>query len=107
MTMAAVPPRLTVVTLGARNVPGLAAFYRRLGWPTVADSDEFVCFDLRGALLALFGLEALAADGNTTAAAPERGMRGFSLAINVEERDEVDAIIDTVRGAGARVTKEP
>ena len=102
-----VPARLSVVTLGARDVAALAAFYRRLGWPTVVEEDGFACFELRGALLAVFGLDALAHDAHATAAAPERGLRGVSLAVNVDERDEVDAAIDAARAAGARITKEP
>jgi catechol 2,3-dioxygenase-like lactoylglutathione lyase family enzyme len=34
-----IPPRLNVVTLGARNLPRLRAFYEALGWPRLrADS---------------------------------------------------------------------
>lgn len=104
---AAVPARLTAVTLGARDLPTLAGFYRRIGWPVVVDTDDFVCFGLSGAVLALFGLDDLAADAHAVAAVPERGMRGVSLAVNVDERDEVDAAIAAARAAGARITKEP
>jgi predicted lactoylglutathione lyase len=100
-------PRLSVVTLGARNVATVAGFYRSLGWPAVVDTEEFVCFQLSGALLAVFGLKPLGADAHAIPAAPERGLRGFSLAINVDERQEVDETIEAVRAAGARITKEP
>jgi uncharacterized protein len=102
-----VPARLTVVTVGARDVQSLAAFYKGLGWPAVVDMDDFVCFGLRGAVLCLFGLDDLAEDARTDAAAPERGLRGFSLAVNVDERGDVDATIAAARAAGARITKEP
>lgn len=56
-------PLANVFTLGARNLPALRAFYLRLGWPQVVDDDDFAAFELHGAVLALFPLEKLAADG--------------------------------------------
>jgi len=102
-----VPATLSVVTLGARDVGRLREFYLGLGWTTAMSLDDFAAFELRGAVLALFPLERLAADGRTEAAAPERGMRGFSLGINVDRREQVDEVIEAVRAAGGRITKEP
>ena len=101
-----VPARLTVVTLGARDVAALTSFYRALGWPVVFTDGSVAFFGLRGAVLGLFGLDALAADGHVEPGAPDRGLR-CSLAVNVDERDDVDAAIEAARAAGARITKEP
>jgi len=101
-----VPARLTVVTLGARDLPSLREFYTRLGWPLAIEMDGFAVFGLHGAVLALFPLDELAADGHVEAAAPAEGIAA-SLAINVDERDEVDTALDAARAAGGRVTKEP
>ena len=79
-----VPARLTVVTLGARDLARLRSFYSALGWEVAIEAEDFCAFQLRGALLALFPREKLAADGQARAAAPARGMRGFSLGINVD-----------------------
>jgi len=102
-----VPPRLSVITLGARHHEALARFYRGLGWPVAVEADDFIAFALHGAVLSLFPLDLLAADAHVVAAAPERGLRGFTLAMLVEEPTAVDAVIDAARAAGARVTKEP
>jgi hypothetical protein len=102
-----VPARLTVVTLGARDLARLRDFYRGLGWSLAVDLDGFAAFQTQGAVLALFPLDELAADGRVTAAAPERGMRGFSVSINVDRREQVDETTAAVRQAGGRVTKEP
>ena len=102
-----VPARLSVITLGARDLPALRDFYRGLGWSLAVDMDGFAAFETRGAVLALFPLDDLAGDARTPAAAPERGLRGFSLAINVDEPEDVDTTIAAARDAGARVTKEP
>ena len=102
-----VPARITVVTLGARDHAALRKFYLGLGWELAVDLDDFCCFEMRGAVLCLFPYDSLAADGNVDPASVAEGMRGFSIAINVDERDEVDAVIEGVREAGGRVTKEP
>jgi predicted enzyme related to lactoylglutathione lyase len=108
VTGAAVPPQLNVVTLGARDFGTLREFYIGLGWSLAVDLEDFAAFETRGAVLTLFPLESLAADGHVSAAPRTPGaMRGFSLAINVEQRSQVDETIEAVREAGGRVTKEP
>jgi uncharacterized protein len=101
-----IPSKLTVVTLGARDLDRLRRFYVDLGWSAGVSLDDFAAFEMRGAVLALFPVDKLAADGRVEPAAPEAGI-GFSLAINVDRRDEVDKVIEAARGAGARITKEP
>jgi len=96
---ATVPPRLSVVTLGARDLPTLRRFYRDLGWAEVPGSDDTWCaFRLGGVVLALFPEADLAAEASTTA---ERG--GFTLALNVDGRHDVDAGCDAMVAAGAMV----
>src|SRR5512142_1450755 len=102
-----VPARLTVVTLGARHLARLRNFYAALGWEVAIEAEDFCAFQLRGALLALFPWDKLAADGQAEAAAPAQGMRGFSLGINVDRPEQVDEIIVAVESAGAMVTKPP
>lgn len=102
-----VPARLNVVTLGARDLAKLRDFYLALGWRVAIEAEDFCAFQLRGALLALFPADKLAADGETQAAAPPRGMRGFSLGINVDRPEQVDEAIAAVEQAGGTVTKPP
>lgn len=102
-----VPARLNVVTLGARDLARLRSFYSALGWEVAIEAEDFCAFRLRGALLALFPREKLAADGQAQAAAPARGMRGFSLGINVDRPEQVDEAIAAVETAGGTVTKPP
>jgi uncharacterized protein len=102
------PARLTFVTLGSRDVQGLAAFYKKLGFEVVVDAGDFVCFQLRGALLGIFDLDELGKDAQSPVnVTPAPGIRGFSLAINVDERGDVDTTIEAARAAGARIPKEP
>ena len=99
------PPLANTITLGVRNVDAQRAFYLALGWPLVLDSEDFVVFELRGALLALFPVEKLGADAH---AEPEIGQGGirFNIIITVDAPDEVDALAETVRRAGGRAVHE-
>jgi uncharacterized protein len=99
--------RLNVVTLGARDLPRLRSFYSALGWEVAIEAKDFCAFQLRGALLALFPWDKLAADGQAAAATPAKGMRGFSLGINVDRPELVDATVAAAESAGATVTKPP
>jgi predicted lactoylglutathione lyase len=104
--MNASAPLANLITLGARDLPTLRDFYRALGWPQIMDDGEFVAFELRGIVLALFPLAQLARDGHTE---PEPGTGGirFTIGVNVDTADEVDQLTEHMRNAGARVTKEP
>ena len=102
-----VPARLSVVTLGARDVAGLRAFYERLGWTSPSPpGPEFAHFEVGGAVLTLYSLDALASDVGLPAPAAG-GFAGFTCAINVEREQMVDEAIEAARQAGARVLAEP
>jgi uncharacterized protein len=102
-----IPARLSVITLGARDVGGLRDFYRGLGWKLAVDLDDFAAFQTHGAVLTLYELDKLAEDAQLPVAPPVEGLRGFTLAINVDRREEVDDTLAAVAEAGGRVTKEP
>jgi catechol 2,3-dioxygenase-like lactoylglutathione lyase family enzyme len=101
-----VPARITAITLGAHDLPALRSFYASLGWELAVGGDDFCAFATRGAVLTLFPRASLAEDGHTTEAPPNEGI-AMSIAINVKEREEVDAALDAARAAGARILKEP
>jgi uncharacterized protein len=105
--MTDLPARLTVVTLGARDLPELRRFYSGLGWPEVDGSgDGWVGYLLGGALLALFPLDELAAE-----AAPglptSTGFSGITLACNVDSPEQVDAAFKAALDGGATPVAEP
>lgn len=56
-------PLANVITLGARHLPTLREFYRKLGWKPFIDGGDYAAFELECVVLALFPAENLAADG--------------------------------------------
>lgn len=99
-------PLANLFTLGVTDFSRQREFYRRFGLPQVFDSEDFAVFEMRGAVLALFPVDKLAADGG---AEPEPGRGGirFSIIINAERPEEVDELADRAVKAGARLTKAP
>ena len=106
--MSAVPPRLSVITLGVRDMGRQRSFYRSLGWPELpASDDNWSGFLLGGVLLALFPLTELAAEAAPGAPDPTGGWSGVTLASIVDSRDEVDTAFAAAVAAGATVVAEP
>ncbi|AKJ27003.1 VOC family protein [Caldimonas brevitalea] len=99
-------PKLSLVTLGVRDLARARAFYETgLGWPALSHSNEQVAFFEVGErlCLSLFGWDALAEDAGVPATG--EGFRGFSLAHNVASPAEVDAVLAQAVVAGARLVK--
>jgi uncharacterized protein len=105
--------RISLITLGVRDLARARAFYEQLGWrgQTV---EETVFFQAGGSAVVLWGRAELAADAGVEdvdgRAAPARGgprFAGVALAHNVRSREEVDAVIGAATRAGATVTRSP
>jgi uncharacterized protein len=93
--------RLSVVTLGVRDLPRARAFYEALGWKTGAGpDDDVVFFQVGGLVIGLWSREALAED---SAVEDGGGWGGITLSHNVGSPDEVDAVIAEAEAAGARI----
>jgi len=99
-------PLANVFTLAVHDFIAERDFYRAMGWPQVADEDGYAAFELRGAVLCLFPAGNLASDGKADVAPASRGVP-FTIGIMVDRKEDVDALVDRFRKAGARVTKEP
>lgn len=93
-----------MVTLGVSDLNRSTAFYRDgLGLPTNGDFAGVSFFKLKGAWLSLYSRVELAADANVSD--ESRGFGGFTLAHNVASREEVDAVLEQARNAGARISQ--
>ncbi len=104
-----VPPRVSIATLGVRDVAAANAFYRALGWELSPTSDDQVSFfRTAGGILGLYGYDALAADAGldvATDGGPPSAFRGVALAINVESPEAVAAALDAAVAAGGTLLR--
>jgi len=98
--------RISLVTLGVRDLAAATAFYTALGWrlSSASISGTVSFFATDGARLSLFSTTDLAADAHVpTQAVP--AFRGVALAINLESPDAVDAAFATVKAAGGKIVR--
>jgi catechol 2,3-dioxygenase-like lactoylglutathione lyase family enzyme len=99
--MTDIPARLSIVTLGARDIGVLRSFYRALGWPELPSGDDtWTGFLLGGVLLALFPVRDLTAEAAPGSANPT-GWSGVTLACTVDTRDAVERAFTAAVAAGA------
>jgi hypothetical protein len=97
--------RLSLVTLGVRDLPRARRFYEALGWSTGAKpDDDVVFFQAGGMIVALWDRAKLEEDSGVT---DTGGWGGITLAYNTRSPAEVDAVIEEARAAGAKIAREP
>ena len=103
-----IPARISLATLGVRDLAASTAFYQSLGWPLSSASvpGEVSFFNTAGGLLGLFGAADLAEDAQLPLA-EGMGFRGVALAINLESPALVDDAFAEVTAAGGTVVKAP
>ena len=93
--------RLSLVTLGVRDLMRARAFYEALGWTTGAGpEDDVVFFQAGGTIVALWDRARLAED---SAASDAGGWGGITLAHNVRSPAEVDRVLADAEAAGATI----
>ncbi|MEJ2124110.1 MAG: VOC family protein [Alphaproteobacteria bacterium] len=100
-------PRISMITLGVRDLQKSIEFYEKgLGLPRMDSPPEVAFFTLNGTWLGLYGWDALAEDAELPTS--EGGsFNGFALAHNLESEEEVDALFKEALNAGAIAVKKP
>ena len=97
--------RVSLITLGVRDLERARAFYEGLGWTTrAAPGDDVVFFQAGGIVVALWGRDQLAEDSGVD---DSGGWGGVTLAYNTRTPAEVDEVIEQARAAGAAIPREP
>jgi predicted lactoylglutathione lyase len=96
--------RVSLVTLGVSDLARARAFYEGLGWTTGAEpGDDVVFFQAGCMVLALWDRAKLAEDSGVD---DNGGWGGVTPAYNARSPEEVDAVIEEARAAGATIARE-
>ena len=90
--------RLSIITLGVRDLETSRAFYDSLGWKVATEQFDGIAFyNLNGFVLALYPLDKLAEEtGDTETPTGSK----FTLACNVASKEEVDNILAEIEAQG-------
>jgi len=98
-----VEQRLSLVTLGVRDLARARQFYEALGWKSgAAPADDVVFFQAGCMIVALWGRDQLEED---TAVEDSGGWGGVTLAYNARSPKEVDEVIAEAERAGAHIPR--
>jgi len=98
-----VEQRVSLVTLGVRDLARAHRFYEALGWTSgAAPADDVVFFQAGCMIVALWGRDQLAED---TVVEDSGGWGGITLAQNVRSPAEVDAVLAEAEAAGAAIPR--
>jgi predicted lactoylglutathione lyase len=89
-----VEQRITMVTLGVKDLSRARGFYEALGWSGAQQPDDEVAFFQAGGMV--FGL---------WAALGGHGAPGIELAHNVRSPEEVDALLAGAQHAGGTIAR--
>ena len=97
--------RVSLITLGVRDLERARRFYQALGWQTgAAPEDDIVFFQAGDMVLALWDRGKLAED---SCVEDGGGWGGVTLALCVGAPEEVDAVTEEACAAGATVGRAP
>ncbi|HZO63266.1 MAG TPA: VOC family protein [Gaiellaceae bacterium] len=95
--------RVSLITLGVRDLARARAFYEALGWTTnAAPEDDVAFFQAGGVIVSLWGREQLAEDSGVE---DTGGWGGITLAYNTRSPADVDAVIGEVEAAGGTILR--
>lgn len=90
----AMEQRISLVTLGVRDLPRARAFYEALGWSGASQPDDEVCFFQAGGMV--FGL---------WTGLGGHGAPGIELAHNVRSPDDVAGVLEEAERAGGTIVR--
>lgn len=95
--------RVSLITLGVRDLARARAFYEALGWTTGAEpGDDVVFFQCGGMVVSLWDRARLAED---TRVEDPGGWGGITPAYNARSPEEVDAVLAEAAAAGGTVLR--
>jgi len=103
-----VKSKISIVTLGVRDIAHSLRFYRDgLGFTAhnYKEGSDHVLFEMEGSWLSLYPAAKLADDA--TVALDNNGFARFTLAHNLKSKAEVDQVFAQAIGAGATAKKPP
>jgi catechol 2,3-dioxygenase-like lactoylglutathione lyase family enzyme len=95
--------RVSLITVGVKDMAKAAAFYEALGWARVESQDGVVAFDLIGQTFGLYPLDALAEDLGLSV--ETLGAGRMTLGYNAVEKADVAPISAKAKAAGGDILK--
>lgn len=98
--------RITIITLGVRDFKRSYQFYTGLGFKTDANPEDHIAFlKTNGTILAIYPLDKLAEDISPDISINKSEFSGITLAHNVKQKSDVNAVLLQAQMAGGKIVK--
>lgn len=98
--------RITIITLGVRDFKRSYHFYTELGFKTDAKpTDSIAFFKTNSIVLAIYPLDKLAEDISPDILKEKPAFSGITLAHNVMNKNDVNAVLLQAQNAGGKIIK--
>lgn len=98
--------RINFITLGVNDFEAMTQFYQEIiGWKKVNAQEGIAFYKMNGFFLALYPAKLLAEDIGIPDT--QSGVKYFTLAINFNSREEVDALFKELKDKGVKIAKSP
>lgn len=102
--------RVSLITIGCFNLPTLRKFYNDLGWEeTHHGYEDYAVFKTAGVMLSLYSAEKLAEESGLEIPQSKSNniFKGVTFAINVDQPNQVDEIMEQVKNLNGKILSEP
>lgn len=97
--------RISIITLGVKDLKRSVEFYERLGWERgLKELTDIAFFQCPGVVFGLYPLEKLAEDVGVPFDPPS-GTRSVTIAYNGRAREDVDQVLTQAVAAGGTLLK--
>ncbi|TGN13199.1 VOC family protein [Leptospira ilyithenensis] len=98
--------RISIITIGVKNLQNIRNFYEeKFGWIPVAANKDIIFFRLNGLLLSFYPSKDLASGAGKENNSSD--FKHFTLAYNVDSKEEVDVLYNHLKKAEVSITKSP
>ena len=98
--------RITIITLGVKDFKKSYNFYTALGFKTDAKPEDSIAFlKTSGTVLAIYPFDKLAEDIGTDMSTEKSAFSGITLAHNVKQKSDVNAVLTQAQMAGGKIVK--
>lgn len=99
--------RLSLITLGVNDLARATQFYESvIGWKKAESPEGVAFFDLNGVIFGLFPHTELAKDMKIPVETLP-AYRGFTLALNLPSKDDVDRLFAELKRKSVSIIKQP
>ncbi len=98
--------RISIITIGVKNLDQMTKWYADIfGWKKTNEEENITFLQLQHLMLSFYPIDKLADEVPISPSAKDA--QGFTMALNMRSKEEVDAAFADLKAKGANIAKAP